>query len=179
MDGRMDGRTDANSVPEMELVSPVEIRSYTYVRSAHIVRRPYVEKNAITPRRIWWQCTGACLRASTSLLPASSLPPCPSSLRPSIERACRMPIVSPPLCRSHSRALAISGHACSSSDSRHPRRFFLYSPRRSAPSCTLKTRSRYPDRRYRMPYPPTIPRFTLSLSFVERPGCDIFESRYV
>lgn len=68
----------------MELVSPVEIRSYTYVRSAHIVRRPYVEKNAITPRRIWWQCTGACHRASTSLPPASSLPPCP---RPFVPRS--------------------------------------------------------------------------------------------
>lgn len=52
-----------------------------YVR-AH-VSSTTVEKNAITLRRIWRQCTGACHRASTPLRPASSsLPPflVPSSL---------------------------------------------------------------------------------------------------
>lgn len=147
----MDERTP--SVPEMELVSPVEIRSYTYVRSAHIVRRPYVEKNAITPRRIWRQCTGACHRASTSLPPASSLPPCPRPFVPrsDVRAECQLFL---------RLSAGLTRDTLVPSDSRRPLRssFFSSHLRRwspsshSAPSCTLKTRLRYPDRRYRIPY---------------------------
>ena len=86
-------------------------RIRTYVRSAHIVRRPYVEKNAITPCRIWRQCTGACHRASTPQPPlASSLPPC---LRPFVPRSnvraeCQLFLR---LSVDTSLAFAISGHA--------------------------------------------------------------------
>lgn len=93
---RTDGR---ENLPEMELVSPVEIQSCTYV--ARTYRATTMEKNAITSRRIWRQCTGACLQSASTVSLSRSffLAYRPSSfLRPSIERACRMSIVSPPLC---------------------------------------------------------------------------------
>lgn len=65
------------------------IRERTY-RAAGV---PYAGKNAITPRRIWRQCTGACHRASihlSALPPRDRYHPCPlpSFVPSSLDRTC-------------------------------------------------------------------------------------------
>lgn len=141
----------------MELVSPVEIRSYTYRTYCTATVRGEKRHNSASYMVAMHRCMSPCIHLAPPRVIVATLP---SSLRPSIGRACRMPIVSPPLCWSHSRSryqdtLVPSGSRpvlfVSSSPTMSPRSL---SPR-SARSCTLKTRLRYPDRRYRIPYPPS------------------------
>jgi len=183
MDGRtyggMDERTDANC--SRNGVGFASWDTIVYVRSAHIVRRPYVEKNAITPRRIWRQCTGACHPAP---LPSSLLPcPRPFVPRSDVRAECQLFLR---LFAGLTRGSRYQGTLVPSDSHRPPRSSFpplasrRWSPSLSphtAPSRLLKTRLQHSDRRYRIPYPPAIA-VSLSLFCVERLDSDILESSY-
>lgn len=180
-DGRTDGRESFQKWSWFGRLryDRIRVRECTY-RTAG----PYAEKNAITPRRIWRQCTGACHRESTPLSStASSLPPFPSSLRPSIGRACRMPIVSPPLFLFFSRyqtrlfspirAILPVARRLALSSSRISAMILSLSPHTS-PFRSLETRLRYlADCRYGIHCPPPSFLFSLSFSRRETPDCDL------